>query len=210
MLPLVAVLRAETGVELRAPFVARLARGQDQCACECVAAVQRALRSLQDFDLGDARELLVQGLRVGLQHAVDDEREVGLGVAARVDAADVQLHVAGFRRLHGRHARGQRDEVLRPLDACVPDFRGSEGRDRNRHVLDALFALSRGHHDLFELTGLGGLQHWRHRKQRCAVGGGEGEQSSLAMLHVISPCWKVGKARAGPLPVFVANISPVI
>jgi len=27
---------------------------------------------------------------------------------------------------------------------------------------------------------------------------------------VISPCWKVGKARTGPLPVLVANIPPVI
>ena len=179
-----AVARLDIGLEL----FARLARRQDQRAGQRIAAIERALRAFQDFDLGDARKLLVQGLGVGLQHAVDDQREVGLGIAARVDATDVQLHVAGFRRLHGRHAGRQRDEVLRALDAGAPDLGGREGSDRDRHVLDALFALSRGHHDFLELAGLCSLQHGRHREQRCAVRGGQGEQSSLAMLHVMSPC----------------------
>jgi hypothetical protein len=146
------------------------------------------LRAFQDFDLGDARQLLVECIRVRLQHAVDDQREVGFGIAPRVDATDVQLHVAGFRRLHGRHAGRQRDEILRALDAGAPDFRCREGSDRDRHVLDALLALSRSHHDFLELTGLCGLQHRRHCEQRCAVRGGQREQSSLAMIHVMSPC----------------------
>ena len=148
---LVAVVLTVATAEVELERVGRLARGDDHRAGHSVATVERALRSLQHFDLRNVVEFLVQRVRVGLQHAIDDERKVSLSVATRVDAADRDLKVTGFRRLHLRDARRQRDEVLRTLDASRLDFRGGEGLHRRRHVFEALGALTGGDDDFFEL-----------------------------------------------------------
>ena len=82
-----------------------------------VAAVKRALRSLQDFDLLEVEEFTVEAGGVGFLNAVDDEGEAVLRVARPVDAADIDLGVADFRRVGDQaDAGGQPDEITRPFD----------------------------------------------------------------------------------------------
>jgi hypothetical protein len=194
----VRIIAADARDDLAVPLVARLARGHDQRAGHGIAAVQRALGALQDFDLGDARQLLVERIGVGLQHPVHDQREVGLGVAGRIDAADADLHVARLRGLHLRDARGQRDEVLRPLDARAPDVGGRERRDRRRHVPDPLLALSRRDDDFLDLSGgRRGLEYRGHGQQCGTVGRSEGQQPRLGNIHVIPLHMMVEPNRVG-------------
>ena len=153
------------GVELDLGFVARAPRGHDDRAGQRIPAVERALRTFQHFDLRDVRQLLVERIRIGLQYAVHHQREIGFRVAAGIDAADHDLHVAGFGGLHLRHAGRQRDEVLRPLDSRGLDVRAGERLHRRGHVLDELGALARGDHDFRQRgrlrTGIRGGQHAR-------------------------------------------------
>jgi hypothetical protein len=198
---------------------AGLARRDDHRARDRVAAVERALRALQHLDLRDARELLVERVRVGLQHAVDHEREVGLGVAARVDAADADLQVAGFGRLHLRDARRERDEVRRALDAGVPDVRRRERLDGDGHVRDALLALACGHDDLAELAvrrRLGRGSHTpgpgpaRRRRSRRAGSVAHSVWSwAASQLAVVGPRNFRIRRRAAGRQELVRTISPV-
>jgi hypothetical protein len=155
--PGVAVLAAVAGGDVELEAVARLAGRDDHRAGHRVAAVEGALRALQDLDLADVGELLVERVRVRLQHAVDHEREIRLRVTAGVDAADRDLQVAGLGGLHLRNTGGQGDEVLRPLDARGLDLGRAEGAHGHRHVLQALLALAGGDDDFLEL-GLGGAR----------------------------------------------------
>ena len=177
---LVAVVRAIAAAHIERGRIARLAGSDDHRAGHGVTTVKGALRALEDFDLRNAGQFLVQRIRVGLQHAVDDEREVGLRVATGVDAADVDLHIAGFGGLHGRDTRRQGDEVLRALDARRLDFIGGEGGDGHGHVFDALCALTGRDDDFLELRFL-----------RTSLSSGEGRDD--------------GRADQGKLPVAIQH-----
>ncbi len=177
---LVGVVVAVAGANLEFGRVARLAGRHDHRAGQGVAPVERALRPLQHLDLRDVVEFLVQRVRVGLQHAVDHQREIRLGVAAGVDAADHDLQVAGLGGLHLRDARRQRDEIRRPLDARRLDLLVSEGLDRDRHVLDLFGALARGDHDFGELGCLGaGVGRGEYGRD----GGGQDGRAVREVLH---------------------------
>ena len=133
----------------------RFARRDDDRACDSVAAVDGALRPFQHFDLLNVRQLLVERSRIRLQHTVHDEREVRLGIATSVHAANAQLQVADLGGLHLRQSGRQRDEIGRALDAGDLDVASGERLDRRGHVLDLLRALARGDDDLLQHTLIG-------------------------------------------------------
>ena len=160
---LVRRVAADSGGEVHIPFFTGFARGHDQRTGDRVSTVQRALRTLHDLDLRDAGQFLVERIRIGLQHAVDHQCKVGLGIPSRVDPADRDLHVARLGGLNLRNTGGQRDEVLRSLDARALDVALRERRDRRGHILDALFALSCRDDDLLESAARLCFQHAGHR-----------------------------------------------
>ena len=130
-----------------------LGRDNDRTG-ECVSAVERALWTLEHLDLRNVGQFLVQGVRIRLQHAVDDEGEVGFRIARSIDAANDDLHVASLGRLHLGDVRGQGDEVLRPFDAGGLDVGGSKNLDGRRHIAEPFRTLAGRDHDLFERVDL--------------------------------------------------------
>ena len=165
--------------------VGRLGGGDDAGAGSRVTAVDRALRALHDLDLLEVGVLAVEGGRVGLQHAVDDQREAVLGIAGTVDAADVDLRIGHFGGLHERHARREADEVARALHCSGLERVGGDGGDRCRHILQRFLTLtSRGDDhflkDLFVgLLGVGGMAG-----QRCGDGRGDGQSDEMRLAGV--------------------------
>ena len=164
----------------------RLYGAENDGAGQRIAAIERALRALQHFDLRDVAQLLVERIGVRLQHPVDDQREIGLGVAARVDAANHDLQVAGFGRLHLRNAGRHRDEVGRPVDAGRADIRSREHLDRSRHVHQFFGTLPGGDHDFLQCALVGRCRTFlrprnsrEEQRDRC----GKDQSQRCAMVH---------------------------
>ena len=125
----------------------------DDRAADGIAAVQGALRTLEHLDLLDVVQFLIELVRIGLQHAVDQHGDRGLAVARLRDAADGDEGVADVLHLDQGHVRHHGDEVARRFDARRLDRLLGEGVLRHRHVLQRFVALARRDDDLFELLG---------------------------------------------------------
>src|SRR3546814_4200121 len=77
-----------------------------------------------------------------------------IGVLARRDAAEIDLAEPGRGGLD-RNRRQEFDEVLEFLDLQLVEPFGADRGDRERHVLQILFALRRGDHDVAVVVGVG-------------------------------------------------------
>ena len=121
-----------------------------------VAAVDRALGSFEDFDLAQRALVLVELRGVGLENAVDHQRNRAFGIARAVHAANVDLGVAGLRCAgHDGDAGGERHEVLGLGGAGAFERGGGQHRDRGGHILQPLVLPARGDDDRGFVIGLG-------------------------------------------------------
>jgi hypothetical protein len=128
-----------------------------------VAAVEGALWAFQHLDLLDAEQVLVEGLDAGQGDAVDDDRDVGIGVAHRRLAADVDI---GFARIvldEGDVGR-RSQKVHGSGDAALRDGRFGDDADRDRYFDQAFIALGRGDDDVRDTIAL-----WRCLLGRCRL-----------------------------------------
>src|SRR3546814_10256892 len=73
--------------------------GDDDGARSGVAAIQRALWSFQYLDLLKAEQVLVEGFQAGQRCAVDDDGDVGIGIADRSLAARSEEHTSELQSL---------------------------------------------------------------------------------------------------------------
>ena len=122
--------------------IAGLDRRHHDCAGSGVAAVERALWTFEHLDLAHRALVLVQLGCIGLQNAVYDQRHRAFGIAGAIEAADVDLGVAGFGRTgHDGHPGGELQEVLGADDAGACQRFGRQDVDSRRHV-DQPFAVT--------------------------------------------------------------------
>ena len=129
--------------------IARLERLHDDRPGGGIAAIERALRPFEHFDLAQRALRLVEHGIVGLENSVDDQRDRTFGVARAVDPADVDLVVAGFGGAgDDRHPGGQLGEILRALDIGIGDRPGVERGDRCRHLAERFIDPPRRDHNL--------------------------------------------------------------
>ena len=130
-------------------MIAGLERLHDDRTGRGVAAVERALRPFQHLDLAHRALVLVERGGVGLEDAVDDQRDRAFRVAGAVDAADVDLRVARLRRArHDRHARCQLHEVGSAGDAGLSDHVARESGDRGGNIQRAFVDAAGGDDDV--------------------------------------------------------------
>ena len=117
-----------------------------------VATPQRALGPAQDLDPLQVEERIRRRLgpgHVDPVHVVADRRLGAQAQNAGADAADRQGDFAGRRRLRrGDDARRRLGQGLHVADRLDVQFFSGAGNDRDRHVLDGLLDLLRGHRDL--------------------------------------------------------------
>lgn len=126
----VVVAVADGRIPIEAP--PRLLGLDDDRTGHAVQTVDCALRTLENFDLGEVRQLPVQVERVDLQHPVDHQGVIRLGISAGIDAAGPQLEIADLRGLNRGNAGGEGDEVRGPLDAGGADVVDREDGERCR------------------------------------------------------------------------------
>ncbi len=96
----------------------------------------------------DVVQLLREAEAGRLQHSVNDDGDGRLGVADLREPAHVDEREADVLRLDERDLRRHADVVPHAGDAGLLDHAGVECIDRGGHVLQALGAPQRGHHDL--------------------------------------------------------------
>ena len=102
---------------------------------------------LRISDLTQRALVLVELCGVGLENAVDHQRDRAFRVARAVDAANVDLGIARVGRAgDDGHARGQLDEIIGALHPGLGKGIRAEDRDRGRHVLQR-FRLAAGGDD---------------------------------------------------------------
>ena len=159
--------------DLRPAFghVLGLQRLQHDRAGRGVAAIKRALRTLQDFDLAQRALDLVELGGVGLEDPVNHQRDRAFRIARAVDAADVDLGIAGFGRAgDDRHAGGELGEIVGVLGASVFQRGGRKHRDRGRDILQPLILAAGSDDDGLFLIGTVGSAILRESR-----GGTKGE-----------------------------------
>ncbi len=128
-------------------------------ARERVLAVQGALRAAQHFDALDVIHVEQGALRTRDVHVVQVDADARLEAPQRVvlsDAADIGVDRAGGRA-PGIHfdVRGVRGHVFQRADVLLQQLIRSECGDRDRDVLQALFAPPGRDGDLLDGAGLG-------------------------------------------------------
>ena len=128
-------------------------------ARERVLAVKRALRAAQHFDALDVVDVEQGTLRTRDVDVIQIDADAGLEAPQRVvlaDAADIGVDRAGGRA-PGIHfdVRRVRGDVFERADVLLQQLVGSERGDRDRDVLQALFAPPGRDGDLLDGAGLG-------------------------------------------------------
>jgi hypothetical protein len=120
--------------------------------------VQSVLRALIHLDVADEKGVVRDRDR-GVRAVVDAivvGGDAGRGGEVHRVAADAADHGHVGHRIVGKSWR-EVAEVLRGLDVQDVALRGGEGRDRDRHVLDLLFAfLSDDHQFAYDRAALSG------------------------------------------------------
>src|SRR5690606_17862507 len=119
-------------------------------ASDGVAAVERALRALQNFDALDVEQVLVELIWAHLKDVVDHYGNGRFPVPHLRNPADGEEGAADILSFGEAHVRRERQEITRPLDAGGFDVPPAERRRGDGDVLESFLALSRGDHDLLE------------------------------------------------------------
>ena len=187
--------RGEPG--LRMDFVRRLTGDDVDHAAAGVAAIETALRALQDFDALDVDEI-VDKAAVDVRHIVDEggDRRIGADKHAVTDAADVNLGIAGARlRDEARRSEANGRQIL---DARSLEHRTGRRADRQRNRHDIFrTALRRDDNVLDANRFIGGgrliLGLSGHGKRQCA--GGQ-QQPRSELVHTPLPKWRLSRKMA--------------
>jgi hypothetical protein len=167
-----AVMRVgEVGADFGAERVeVRLPGDEPDGAAHGTRAVQCALRSTQDLDTVEVKELglhrAVELLVLGRhRHFVDVDADRG-GPRRGTDAADLDVVETRTRARLERDARHGTRDVIVVGDMVLRELRPADCRDADRNVLDVLGTLLRGHDDLLQLRAflLGGRRHDDRRR----------------------------------------------
>jgi hypothetical protein len=146
-----------------------------------IAPVERALRALHHFDLGDVDQLLLQRVGARRDDAVDDDRDRQGQAEIALNTAHRDVGLAGADRLGQVDVGGQVDEVGRAGDVRALDRQAGEGLDRDRHVADVRFSPGRGDDDVAAGRLFGrGLGLCGRRVQTCQRGADEEYRPFLA------------------------------
>ena len=143
-----AVVLAIGGLDPAGQVIGRLQGLDHDRAGRSVAAIDRALRTLEDFDLAQCALILIELGRVGLENAVDYQRDRAFGIARAVHAADVDLGVARLGRAGDDSDAGrQLGEVLGAGGAGALDRRGGDHGHRGRGILQPFRLAARGNNN---------------------------------------------------------------
>ena len=129
----------------------RLRRDDVDRSGRSVASEQQALRTFQHLDALQVKVGAERGAVAAVIDAVGVQAQCGFrrgGVRTGIDAPHRDEHVVA-RKAPG-HARHGLHQLLRVLDAGLPQRLARERRNRDRHFLDRLVALLRGDDDLFQ------------------------------------------------------------
>ena len=164
--------RAELG---RVGFVGDDAHRARLGAC----AVERALRALEDLDALNVVDVNVDVAvdgrdRLLVEVLADARLRARMVRPAARDTADVDVGLARLAvptlplTAHVGDARRELHVVVDSGDVELIELRGVEHLDADRHVLQVLDALLRGHHDFLEAAGC----RTRTRRRRCLLGVG--------------------------------------
>ena len=158
--------------------IARLERGQHQRARRSVAPIERALRAFEDFDLAQRALDLVQLRGVGLEDAVDHQRDRAFRITRAIDPADVDLGIARFGGAgDDRHAGGELGEIGSAVGARSLERGCGQHCDRGGNVLEALLLTAGRDDDRAVVVGRGGFRSWIRRLRERGLGRREhGEQ----------------------------------
>ncbi|MNM90247.1 hypothetical protein D3C81_1024970 [compost metagenome] len=137
-----------------------------------VLAVQRALRTAQNFDARDVEHVQQRPLRAGNVDVVQVDAYAwvsapgGVGLA---DAADVgRDRAAGAARRVDGQVGHLSIQVADVLDVHLVQGFGGKGSDCNRHFLQGFLALARGHRDAVQVGRRSGPAR-RRRALRCVL-----------------------------------------
>ncbi len=85
------------------------------------------MRPLEDFDLAQGALRLVELRGIGLENAIDDQRDRAFRIARAIDAANVHLRIASLCRAgNDSDARGQLREIVGTGCAGIGDSFGGE------------------------------------------------------------------------------------
>ena len=187
----VAVAEVDVGVEL----VAGPAADEVDCPGRGVAAVERALGTLQDLHAVEVEELEREhggGDQVHLVRVDADRGVVVDRVVVQADAADADVRNAVAEHDVGVQVGRLRREVRGLAEAEFLEVRAGERGHRDAHVAERLRALERGDDDLVDdrsVRGVGLLRGDGSRDER-TPGNEAGERPSkraqsehLSLLH---------------------------
>ncbi|MNI44068.1 hypothetical protein D3C73_984200 [compost metagenome] len=180
-----------------------LARVHSDGADLRAAAIQRALRPLRHFHPLDVEQFLQHAARAAGVHIIEEEGNAWLGHRTGVAGLDATHHEAGRTvglLLHEETGNAGR-QPLEVGEVLLLDLLAGHCRDRDRHILDRLLALLRGHGHCIELgrrgRGIGCLCRrlfsTRQSKRDCQ---GQAEAAGLERMkrHGWIP-WVVGSGR---------------
>ena len=82
-------------------------RGHQDRPGGCITTIDSALGAFEHFDLLQIRIFTVEGSRIGVEDAIEDEGEAVLRVAGSVDTANIDLCIANFGRVNQSDAGSQ-------------------------------------------------------------------------------------------------------
>src|SRR6185437_2068336 len=125
------------------PMIGRLRRRDQDRATDGIASVERALRSLDDFDLLDVEQFLIELRWLGHWYAVDHDRGGRLAVAGLADTTHDDEACARILRRNEGHIRHGAEEIGGRLNSFVLNRLGCESGVLRGHIVNVLGALAR-------------------------------------------------------------------
>ena len=142
----------ESELRLAAEFVRRPRGDEIDRPAEAVAAVHGRLGTLDHFDAFQIELTEIQAFATGDIYAVNENRRIVLPVLDRCrrNASNYGHREKLADQVREGHAGRKVRHVVQILDPRRLDFRGAEGGNRKRHILQPLLHPACGHHDLFE------------------------------------------------------------
>ncbi|MNE28568.1 hypothetical protein D3C80_1220130 [compost metagenome] len=146
------VIFAEPDAQARLELVAGLVGRDGDGARGAVAAEQGALRPFQHLDARHIAESQQGRARPGRIDAVDIDADRRVGADAEVRGRDAADAIAGLGRagVRDRQAGHEGGHVAHVVGGQRLQGRGGEHADRDRHLLETLFAALRGDDDVVQ------------------------------------------------------------
>ncbi len=188
------VVAAVRGARIGGELIGQVGGDIFDRAADRVAAVKRALRTAQYFDLADIVNIEDRGLRAGIVNVVDVNADARLGSPGRIllaDASDIggqgRVRAAPDEQAGRGRQIGQIRDILGTLGRQLV-FR--EGADRHRRILEAFGDMTGRHRHFLDRIVVGmGRKHRQTRanKSRGGKQAGTANPWSILRSHGCSP-----------------------